>query len=369
VETFDGRWFSRRVLPYRSSVDAKIVGLLVVFTDISESLRARRAVLETEYWRRLVDDLPVGAVLVADDRVYINEAVQRLTGYGREVAMTPRQWFGKIFGARADEMYALYETQRRRGFTEPTVFTIRRRDGVERILESWGAAYEGGEIHVLHDVTEKHALQRQVLELVSREQRTIGQELHDTILQDLSALGLLAASLVERLPPKGAERERAARLASGLGELNVALQRVAEGLLPLPMEDANLGAALEALAERVTTTHGISCRLSRIGNVELDEPMAHELYRIAQEALNNVVKHAAAKTAQLTLAQDAEATTLEILDDGVGIDAARRGAGLGARIMQYRCELIGGRFSLSSTTAGGTRVACTVPRHGDSEAA
>jgi two-component system CheB/CheR fusion protein len=369
VETFDGRWFSRRVLPYRGPADPEIVGVLVAFTDISESLRARRAVLETEYWRRLVDHLPVGAVLIAEDRVYINEAVVRLTGYGREEALTPRQWFAYIFGPRADEMYALYEAQRRRGFTEPAVFTFRRKDGAERTLESWGAEYEGGEIHVLHDVTEKHALQRQVLELVGKEQRTVGQELHDTVLQDLSALGLLAASLAERLPPKGAERERATRLATGLGALNVAVQRVAEGLLPLPMEDADLGAALDALAARVTANHGIGCRLDKAGHVELDAQTAHELYRIAQEALTNVVKHAAAKTAEIVLAQDAEATTLEIVDDGIGIDASRRGAGLGTRIMQYRCQLIGGRFVLAGTAGGGTRVTCTVPRLGDREAA
>jgi signal transduction histidine kinase len=135
------------------------------------------------------------------------------------------------------------------------------------------------------------------------------------------------------------------------------------------MEDADLGAALDALAARVTANHGIGCRLDKAGHVELDAQTAHELYRIAQEALTNVVKHAAAKTAEIVLAQDAEATTLEIVDDGIGIDASRRGAGLGTRIMQYRCQLIGGRFVLAGTAGGGTRVTCTVPRLGDREAA
>jgi two-component system CheB/CheR fusion protein len=368
IEALDGRWFSRRVFPYRSTADPQIVGLLVTFTDISESLRARRAVIETEYWRRLVEHLPVGAVLIADGRLHVNQAMEALTGYGRDELPTLQQWFSALFGPRADEMYASYEAQRRRGFPDPNVFTIMRKEGAERTLESWGTQYDGGEIHVLHDVTEKHALQRQVLDLVTKEQRTVGQELHDTVLQDLSALGLLAASLAERLQAGSAERERADRLAAGLGELNVAVQRMAEGLLPLPMEDVDLGAALEALAARTAALHGLSCHVAKSLDIEVDTQNAHELYRIAQEALTNVVKHAAAKTVEIRLEQDSDVTTLQILDDGVGVKPASRGAGLGTRIMQYRCQLIGGRFALDRRARGGTRVVCIVPRAVELEA-
>jgi PAS domain S-box-containing protein len=334
----------------------------VTFTDISESLRARRAVIETQYWRRLVENLPVGAVLVADDRLHLNQAMEELTGYRRDELPTLQQWFSALFGPRADEMYTFYEAERRRGFPDSNVFTITRKDGAERTLESWGTQYDGGEVHVMHDVTEKHALQRQVLDLVTKEQRTVGQELHDTVLQDLSALGLLAASLAERLEAGSAERERADRLAASLGELNVTVQRIAEGLLPLPMEDGDLGAALEALAARMAALHGVSCCVAKTVDLEVDTQKAHELYRIAQEALTNVVKHAAANSVEIRLEQDSDVTTLEILDDGVGVSPASRGAGLGSRIMQYRCQLIGGQFALERRPSGGTRVVCSVPR-------
>lgn len=362
VETRNHSWFSRRVFPYRSSSEPHAAGLIVTFTDISESLRARRAVIEGDYWRRLVEHLPVGAALVADGRLHLNQAMESLTAYSRDELTTPQLWFAALFGPRAEEMYALYQAEAKRGFPDLIVFTITRKDGAKRTVEWRGTGYEGGELHVLHDVTEKHFLQGKVLDLVAKEQRAVGQELHDTVMQDLSALGLLAASLVDQLPIDSAERKRAERLAAGIGGLNGAAQRIAEGLLPLPMEGGDLGGALDALAARTTAQHGLRCRVSKPASIEVESHSSHELYRIAQEALMNVVRHANAENVDIRVEQDSNATTLEILDDGVGVPQAGRSTGLGTRIMRYRCELIGGRFARHARSSGGTRVMCIVPR-------
>jgi signal transduction histidine kinase len=90
--------------------------------------------------------------------------------------------------------------------------------------------------------------------------------------------------------------------------------------------------------------------------------MALHLYRIAQEAVTNAIRHAKANDIHIRLEAKDQELTLQVLDDGIGIDDQRdRHQGLGLRIMEHRCELVGGTFSVRRRDAGGTALMCTVP--------
>ena len=362
VDTLDNTWYMRRAFPYPSLNGKQAVGVIVKFTDITEVIRARRAIIESEHWKRIVDYLPVGAVYVADGHVHVNRAAEALTGYASSEIDTPEKWFSKLYGTRANEAFALYE-EKRIGFTDGSITTVTRKDGAVRSIEFVAARYDGGEIYVLRDMTEQRALQRQVLDLVNQEQRVVGEELHDVILQDLAGLGLIAASLAEQIPTASQQKHWADRLDSGLAELNDRVQRLAEGLLPTTVEPADLKATLESLAARTTGLHGVRCTVASHQPLAVDGHTAHELYRIAQEALTNVVKHAEARHVEIDLRQDDAYVTLDILDDGIGVDRGpQRENALGKRIMKYRCAMIGGRFDIHERPEGGTRVCCTLPR-------
>src|SRR5437660_330942 len=191
MQSFGGQSCIRRVFPYRTAGN-RIEGLIVTYTNISQLVAARKLIDEGEAYRHVVTHLPVAAIFVSDTHLYINEAAEALTGYRQGELATLDAWFAALFGARKEEVSILYEERKKRGRTDAIVVTLTRKDGAQRTIELSGAPSDGIEIIVLRDVTEKRLLQRQVLEIASREQQRVGQELHDVLLQDLTGLALLA---------------------------------------------------------------------------------------------------------------------------------------------------------------------------------
>jgi two-component system CheB/CheR fusion protein len=218
---------------------------------------------------------------------------------------------------------------------------------------------------VVRDVTEQRALQEQIVRIATGEQHRIGRELHDSMQQELTGLGLLAQNLTDALsgPESAAQRALAAKLASGIAETNRHLRRLAKGLVPVAIDANGLMVALGDLAERTESDYGIKCRFVCPSAVHVaDDGAALHLYRIAQEAVMNAIKHAHASTISIQLKQSDGFCTIQIRDDGVGIEEqASKADGLGLRIMEHRCGLIGGTFSVRRRKSGGTIIKCKVP--------
>jgi signal transduction histidine kinase len=217
---------------------------------------------------------------------------------------------------------------------------------------------------IVRDVTEQRRLQEELVRVATLEQRRIGQELHDDTQQALTGLGLLAASLTDALRRDGhAGSETAGKLAAGIALANRGVRALAKGLMPVPIEKEGLMTALGELARKTEDDHAIPCRFECPRPVQVaDDNTALHLYRIAQEGVTNAVKHARASTIWVGLYAQERSMSLEVRDDGVGIDAqARRGDGLGLRIMEHRCGLLGGQFSVRSEKDRGTVITCSVP--------
>jgi two-component system CheB/CheR fusion protein len=210
---------------------------------------------------------------------------------------------------------------------------------------------------------EREAVQREVLAIAAREQRQIGQELHDGVGQELTGLGLMAQSLAQGLPESAPEKRVAVRLSAGIGNVLRQVRELSRGLIPVHVESRGLSAALDELAARTAAASGIAVTAECPEGVELaDHATATQLYRIAQEAVTNAVRHGRPQHIRLTLLSEPGGLRLRIRDDGVGLQGRPdERDGLGLRIMQYRAGQIGGTFQIGPSNGGGTVVSCTVP--------
>ena len=242
-------------------------------------------------------------------------------------------------------------------------------DGSERIVHERGEIIlnpEGRPVRMIgtvHDITERKKLEREILNISADEQRRIAQELHDGLGQELTGLSYLAKSLYQRLQTKGmAEAENAAELTSGIPQVLGQLQTIVKGLLPLEIDAGDLIPALQVLAANVEERTGVTCCLESNGPVLTGSAgVAVQLYRIAQEAVNNAVKHAQSQHIVMVMTADRGQIKLEICDDGVGIQAnAEKPSGSGLRIMRHRAHVIGGTLNVTAGARGGTIVSCTV---------
>lgn len=217
------------------------------------------------------------------------------------------------------------------------------------------------------DITQIKSLQQEVASVAAVEQQRIGQELHDGIQQELAGLGLLAQTLCDILPARGeAARDLAQRLAQGIAAANERLHALARGLVPVPVDVESLAPALAELARGTREAFAVAC-LFEPSQVRIpDADTATHLYRIAQEAVRNATRHSNADRITIRLAAPDGGVMLEVSDNGIGLPPPGRiHQGVGLRLMEHRCSLIGGRFVAESQPAGGTRIACILPAQPD----
>jgi len=224
-------------------------------------------------------------------------------------------------------------------------------------------AHRHGIIAVAIDVTERFRLQREILEISDREQARIGQDVHDGLCQQLIGATLKANALEQSLTAQQHQQALVAgKLCRLLDEAITESRRVCRGLYPIRLRTEGLVPALEELAANTSERHPLQCRCEA-GAAELhcDVTTATHLYRIAQEALNNAVKHSGASRLSLQLAESEGALLLRVSDDGKGLaPGPRRSSSMGLHIMEYRARLIGGSLRIQSDPSG-TTVSCRVP--------
>lgn len=213
---------------------------------------------------------------------------------------------------------------------------------------------------------ERLTLERQMATISDEERRLLASEIHDGVCQQLTGALLRCQAMELRLDRgRSPVREDLDGLASLLGETIREAHAVARGLRPLDSTPEALTAGLRTLARESRQMSEASIGFRAEGNVqEVDPVVAQHLYRIAQEALSNAVRHARAKRISVLLRASGSRISLCIEDDGVGLDGAGSPEGLGFRTMAYRAEIIGGRLEVASNPGGGTRITCSVERNG-----
>lgn len=212
------------------------------------------------------------------------------------------------------------------------------------------------------EMAERQRLEYELLEISEREQRRIGHDLHDSLGQHLTGVALAGQVLAEKLSNRHLPEATDAGSLVELVEEGIVLSRkLAKGLHPIEVEAEGLMQALEELAATTSDLFRVSCRFECDSPVLIrNAPASVHLYRIAQEAISNAVRHGQAKNIVIQLETLDDGIALRVKDDGSGLPAPPPATGMGLRIMAHRAAMIGATFAARRDEQGGTVVACVL---------
>lgn len=366
----------------------------VILRDITERVRSEAQLARSEARMRGILDSAMDAIITVDESQHIvlfNAAAERVFGCARDEALgAPLSWLipERFRAAHVEHMKRFGETgttSRRMGAMQRIMGL--RRNGEEFPIEASISHISEGDSKfytvILRDVTERvraeEALDRsreEIKELavashkmLEQEKTRIARELHDELAQALTALKMDVTWLTERSASETATLEKLDKMRVILDSTVAATRRIAADLRPLMLDDLGLVPAVEWLANNFSERHGIECRLMvENEDIDLPEPYATTVFRILQESLTNIAKHAEASYVEASLDYDGEEVRLSVQDDGKGFKPtdSRKPNSYGLLGLRERVHLVGGTVRIDSEPGRGTRIAVRIPiQHGD----
>lgn len=305
-----------------------------------------------------------------------NRACERITGYSGEEVIGEQ--VGDLFLSKEDRhcFEGIFEQVREGCAPRERESYWLMRDGSRRLI-GWSITIvpngRGAPRFIIAagiDRTESKRLERTILEISGREQRRIGQDLHDNLGQHLTGIAFLSKVQERKLADKSLpEAIEAAKIVHLVNRAIRKTRELARGLVPVLSESNGLMSALQAWAGEVEDLFHIECRFECDDPVLFDDHnISNHLYRIAQEAVHNAIKHGKARNVRITLTAGEDQGALTIRDNGCGIpaifpsDTGQRHNGMGLHIMKYRAGMIGGALHVEPIRGGGTSVTCIFPR-------
>jgi signal transduction histidine kinase len=217
-------------------------------------------------------------------------------------------------------------------------------------------------------IEDRKRLERELLSIIEQERKRTGQELHDSIGQQLTGIAFMMESLGEKLNNKSLSEETsyAEKINTCVGRATEQVRVLAKGLHPIDLDRNGLTSALGELAANTERIFNISCGLKCENSFTIeDSSVAINLYRIAQEAITNAVKHGKTKNVIIRLVIEDSCLKLVVENDGLDFPAGQiQSKGLGLRIMRYRAEIMGGSLDIQKKSDGGTAVTCMLRNKG-----
>jgi len=214
----------------------------------------------------------------------------------------------------------------------------------------------------VRDISERKQLEKQMLEISEREQRRIGHDLHDGLCQQLAGIEMMSQVLEQKLKKHSkSAAAQAGEIATYVREAIRHTRSLARGLSPVISEPEGLMSALNEMANRASILFRVKCRFESEAEVPVrDHAVATNLFRIAQEAVTNAIKHGKAKQIIIRLRLTHSHILLAVSDNGIGLAAKPKKGGMGLSIMKERAGMIGGVLSIEPNPAGGVNVFCSV---------
>lgn len=341
--------------------------------DITERKRAEEALRESEQRMRAVLETAVEGIITIDERGIIeslNPAACRIFGYD------PRELVGRNVSTLMPSPHREHHDGYLANYLRTGQAKIigigrevvgRRKDGSTFPME-----LSVGEVHLgnrrmftglVRDISERRQLELAVAAAAEQERARIARELHDGLGQQLGGLLFMMKGLCRDLQSANPAQAETARQLSG--ELATAIEQarnLSHELYAVPPQPDGLMQALDNLAERVSSTHGMASEFASDTVLVHDPIVASHLYRVAQEAVHNALKHSRATRIWIELTQQPALVELRVRDNGIGFLPKPDARGLGLRTMEQRARLIGGRLSVQTQPGAGVEVICSVPK-------
>jgi len=355
--------------------DTRLVGTTL---DTTELKQTKRALEESEARAQAILETTVDGIITIDAEGTIesfNPAAENIFGYDAEevIGKDVKVLMPSPHREQHDEYLRSYhETGRRKIIGIGREVTGKRKDGSTFPMDLAVSEVELGDrtifTGIVRDISERRRLEKEILSVSEQERRRIGQDLHDGLGQMLTGIGLLSQDLARQLEEEGHERaDDMAEITEHVKEADQYARDLSHGLIPVDVEGGQPSAlpeALRRLADNAERLFGVECSFRAVdAGIVLDDTVATHLYRIAQEAVNNAVRHGAAEHLRMILAAGEAHLRLQVRDDGSGFEEEDvTDAGRGVRIMNYRARIIGGTLDINSALGEGTVVTCTVPR-------
>jgi PAS domain S-box-containing protein len=333
--------------------------------------------MEAKY-RALVEQIPAVVFMAYLDKgigeAYVSPQIEAALGFSQsEWLEDPVRWYQQIhpddkmrWSVEAAEMFLSGKPLR-------SAYRVLARDG--RVLwfqcEAKMIRREDGRPWFIHgvgfDITERKSLEEEILDISTREQQRIAQDLHDGLGQHLTGIAFMSKVLEEKLSDKSLpEAEEAAKIVRMVNQAINNTRQLARGLHPVAAEPLGLMSALRKWAGEVEELFHIRCSFQCEKPLPIhDVSLATHLYRIAQEAVNNAIRHGKAQNISIRLVGRNGASSLTIQDDGEGFTKTDNSQpGVGLSIMNYRADMVGGSLKVQANEGQGITVTCMFPIRG-----
>lgn len=345
--------------------------ILLTIRDHTEEHDARSTLEESEEQLRSILEAASDAIVSIDRTgriIWINPATETMFGYtsqellGRNVNLLMPSPYREQHTQYIERYLTTHEpriigigrellAQRKNGQTFPVGLKVNVVDHKELF------------IGIIRDISRKKELENEVVNAAADEQRRIGQDLHDGVGQELTGLRYIAQTHLESLAKRNSpEIPIAERICNGLSTIQRQFRAIIRELVPVELDQQGLSTALRELARRTSETHNLNCEfIGKHQQLIPDLSVATHLYRIAQEAVNNAVRHAQGTHISISLASDEDSLILRVQDNGIGIDENReQSVGIGLRTMSYRAGLMNAKLDITSNHQDGTIITCTM---------
>ena len=349
---------------------------LMIFNDVTERKAVDEALRrELELNRVLIDHAPMAiGLLGADGRILrVNRATEELFGFPEREVVNRTVWEFPVFTKEeAAASKKRFQTLLQGANQVSATIPMRTRSGETRYIatETTAVRRPDGQIDYVvttgTDVTERKRLEAEIIRVAEQEHIRIGADLHDGVGQTLTGVAALTEVLIQSL--EGQQRGDAERILELLKTSHEEVRRLSHGLSPSAVKNRDISGGLRLIAEtiRLNFRRECECQIDESIKVLNPEVVTH-LFRIAQEAVNNALRHGGARKIRLGLRHLDESTCLlEVSDDGSGFQADKNGVlsdggGIGIRVMEYRANLIGGLLKVYAQPRRGVRVSCHFP--------
>jgi two-component system CheB/CheR fusion protein len=359
----DGVWIQLNSSPQKNDA-GEVVNAISIGHDITEQ---RRSLQDRARLAAVMQDASASIWIIALDgtiRVW-NRGAERLLGYKAD-EIVDRNVSIILPPDRSDDFARTREQLLRTHAAEASETVRLHKDGsrvdvviTESLVET-GDHIDG--IYVMaQDIRERKRVEHQFAELTEAERQRIGHELHDTLGQQLSAIGMIVSTVKDQLGDRVPQAASMTKLEALVEQTKTQLRSVAKGLVPVDVDATGLRIALSELAAEIRRVHKIDCRLEYPKSLTLDDSfVATQLYLIAREAVHNAVKHAKPRQIVVRM-EDSDGMRLSIRDDGIGLASRPASAGgMGLHIMRHRSSLIGAALRIEPADGTGTIVTCSL---------